>query len=224
MDDPNVEDAGIQPAEAQVLEPDTPVTKQKKNKAPTVIEQKLLEALENNAMRRERQVQQQNERNFEDDDDKLFLLSLLPGLRMVPAHLKFAARMEMMQVMNRFVMHAPTPAPPVSIPFTSFASAFTTASISSPTSSTFYTNLQTTSDHAGTSQNSITLHTENNTVCAPNYMSSGCSQQPHTSLPASHQTSQTQLPLPSPEYVDSPANSIRSYISHFSDDSEVSLY
>lgn len=71
----------------------------KKRKIP-LIEAKLIEALDANAKRRET-------KENENDDDRLFLLSLLPQLKQLPPHLKLSARLSILQALNKFVLEIP---------------------------------------------------------------------------------------------------------------------
>ncbi|KAL1488700.1 hypothetical protein ABEB36_014499 [Hypothenemus hampei] len=61
----------------------------KKRKLPSV-EEKLVEVLENNMSYR------QQKQKSEENDDRLFLLSLLPSFKMIPPYNKLSARVEIM--------------------------------------------------------------------------------------------------------------------------------
>lgn len=45
-----------------------------------------------------------------EDDDRMFLLSLLPHMKSIPPHLKLVSKMEIMQTINKFISIQP-PAP-----------------------------------------------------------------------------------------------------------------
>ena len=62
----------------------------------TFVETKLIDALESNASRRAEKEQRV-------DDDRFFLLSLLPQLKLIPNNQKLSARMEIMGVINKYI-------------------------------------------------------------------------------------------------------------------------
>lgn len=72
------------------------------------VESKIILALEANAARQERL-----EKN--EDDDRLFLLSLLPIMKTIPDHLKLSSRVEIMQTVNKYATY-PTVSPPLCLP------------------------------------------------------------------------------------------------------------
>ncbi|KAF5301289.1 hypothetical protein FQR65_LT19238 [Abscondita terminalis] len=67
------------------------------------VETKLIEALDRKAEERKKK-----EKINEEDDDKLFLLSLLPSLKSIPLHFKLNARMDIMQSINKYFISPPT--------------------------------------------------------------------------------------------------------------------
>lgn len=66
-----------------------------------------MEALDTHSIR---QKQKAETVNSVEDDDRLFLLSLVPFLKLIPPHFKFAARLDIMQSINKFIAVQP-PAP-----------------------------------------------------------------------------------------------------------------
>lgn len=91
------------PSETQASINETPAVHVAKKKG-NMVERKLVEALENHNIR---QKQKSENVNSGEDDDKLFRLSLLPFLKSIPPHFKFAARMDIMQSINKFVIVQP---------------------------------------------------------------------------------------------------------------------
>lgn len=91
---------------------DKPVHVAKKRKG-NVVEKRLMEALENHNLRqKEKSESIKNEsKNVCEDDDKLFLLSLLPFLKSISPHFKLSARIDSMQSINKFII-VQIPAPP----------------------------------------------------------------------------------------------------------------
>lgn len=79
----------------------------KKRKMNTM-EIKLMKALDNHNIR---QNQKAARETYYEDDDKLFLLSLLPFVKSIPPHFKFAARMDIMQSINKYIIVQPPSLP-----------------------------------------------------------------------------------------------------------------
>lgn len=73
----------------------------RKRKNVSSIEQQLLNILQESIRKRE-----QRDKLAEDDDDRLFLLSLLNPLKKLPEHLRFSVRLELLQVIQRAKLHA----------------------------------------------------------------------------------------------------------------------
>lgn len=93
----------------------------KKRKLPYA-DEKLLEAIENNAIRRENKerletIHRQNREKLDDDEDRHFLLSLLSQLKSLPLHLKFHTRIEMLQVLQKNALQAASAAPVNYLPY-----------------------------------------------------------------------------------------------------------
>lgn len=84
-----------------------------KKRKGNMVEKKLLEALEKHNIR---QKQKEQAASSGDDDDKLFLLSLVPALKSIPPHFKFAARIDIMQSINKFIS-LQSPAPCSQLPY-----------------------------------------------------------------------------------------------------------
>ncbi|CAG9771468.1 unnamed protein product [Ceutorhynchus assimilis] len=80
------------------------VTKKRKG---NIVERKRVEALASPNINQEGQIQTINSN---EEDDRLFLLSLVPFLKSIPPHSKLAARMDIMQSINKF-MTVQFPAP-----------------------------------------------------------------------------------------------------------------
>lgn len=64
------------------------------------VEMKLMQALEENAAKREKKEKQ------DENDNRLFLLSLLPAMEAIPPHLKLVTRMEILQIINKYSAYA----------------------------------------------------------------------------------------------------------------------
>lgn len=78
---------------------DSPTVHVAKKRKGNTLEQKLVEALDNHSIRQKQKAQTVNS---EEDDDRLFLLSLVPFMKSIPPHFKFAARMDIMQSINKY--------------------------------------------------------------------------------------------------------------------------
>jgi len=71
------------------------ITNRKNNDSPSLFQQKLLKALDKSMKE-------------DDDDDKYFLLSLLPGMKEIDNESKMDARIELMQVVQKYAKKRPT--------------------------------------------------------------------------------------------------------------------
>lgn len=71
------------------------LTNRKNSNSPSVFQQKLLKVLDKS-------------QNEDDDDDKYFLLSLLPGMKAIDNASKMDARIELMQVVQKYARKRPT--------------------------------------------------------------------------------------------------------------------
>lgn len=86
---------------------DGQVSKKRKGNA---VEKKLLEAIDNYNIRQKGKSQLEKV-GASEDDDKLFLLSMLPLVKSIPAHLKLAARIDIMHTINKFITMQPATPP-----------------------------------------------------------------------------------------------------------------
>lgn len=74
----------------------------RKKRKLNLVEMKLLKALDDTISRREMRAK------LEEDDDRHFLLSLLPAMKFIPTHLKLTARMDLMQCINKYSTYTAT--------------------------------------------------------------------------------------------------------------------
>lgn len=71
----------------------TPVSSVKKRKTKNTVQEKLLDILSK---------RENVEMKADEDDDRMFLLSLLPTLKRIPSDKRMRARIELMQVLDRY--------------------------------------------------------------------------------------------------------------------------
>lgn len=96
-----IEDSDDNPSRDLTSQIDTPSisgtkrTNRKNNDSPSLFQQKLLKALDKS-------------QKEDDDDDKHFLLSLLPGMKAIDKASKMDARIELMQVVQKYARSRPT--------------------------------------------------------------------------------------------------------------------
>lgn len=105
-DDDNDDD--LQPSDPQIYEPVIEITSARKRpkKDTSLIESEILRSL----LKRHREPPE------EDDEDKMFLLSLLPSFKKMDEDVKFATRIEILQVVRRNLQTNYFPAASASTP------------------------------------------------------------------------------------------------------------
>jgi hypothetical protein len=72
-----------------------PSSKKKKTTSINLLEKEIIEALHKSVELREEQT-----KKYEEDADRLFLLSLLKPLKEIPEHLRFSVKMDLMKITN----------------------------------------------------------------------------------------------------------------------------
>lgn len=97
------------------------------------VEEQILEALRTNKTRREQQEK------MEDNEDRHFLLSLLPSLMQIPPNLKLNARMDIMQCIKNYINTSDNATRyPYNSPYSQNVSPYTTNTpLLSPTESVY---------------------------------------------------------------------------------------
>lgn len=105
--DPSSPNENGPPLESQVvLDEPSDVPEVSKKRKVNMVERKLLDAIETHNIRQK----EKSKTEKTDDDDRLFLLSLLPFMKSIPPHFKLAARMDIMQTINKFITAQQPPA------------------------------------------------------------------------------------------------------------------
>jgi len=163
-----------------------PSSKKKKVNQRNSVENEIINALHQSVELRKEQT-----KNYEEDADRLFLLSLLKPLKEIPEHLRFSVKMNLMKVINNAQINS------ASLTMSHHPQQYNLSSqnVMSPYTS-YHPAYQTTQLHPDTYHQSV-LQNQFNSQVRP--------------TSATQHQSSTSTPLPSPSYA-STENSTDSYI------------
>lgn len=174
------------------------------------VETKLIEALDKKA------EEHKKKEKINEDDDRLFLLSLLPSLKSIPPHFKLSARMDIMQSINKYFIPTPTTTCSSKIPYHAIVPSTSSRSSNIPyQESVPSTSYQPSNSFQSQTQQQMEPQSQN-------------IYEKYTTLLTKRSTENSQANLELQSQL-SPAESIQSYITNFSaedeaEDSQIILF